>query len=289
MRHFVLLLAALTGCAHDEEAPHRERKPCLTADGLDVKGVQHKDFPLDVLPIALAGLRCVTISFPWHTFGTSTAALDAFADQSTADEIFLRIDLFNATCLRHPALGCHDGDFFAGLTPEEVNTLIENKDPATMLAFTMRLNEIRDYVDNQPHVVTPLISIGLEFNLSKKAAQNLLALVADTWPGVLTVSNPMSGVLDDGATYHEIHGSDVSCGGLVDVVSQDGADIDGPDDDSRFLRGAGTGCFARLLWRAQWQGRSPGLSPTTTPPRDRAISFTREDAEQVNQALRAAQ
>lgn len=291
MRYLVFALALLAACQGGNVTSRLFHEPCVRADGLDVKAVQHEDFPTDVLPVALSGLRCTMLSFPWHTFGTSAAALDAYLASGEAEEVFFRIDLFDATCLRHPELGCHDGNFFQGQTPSEANFLIEQHDAATLDAFRARVREIRDYVlgASGPTIVTPIVSVGLEYNLSDLAVSILLELVEAEWPGVATLSNPVAGVRSNAATHHEIHGEDVSCGGLVDVVSQDGAASNGPLDDGRFLRDSGPNCFSRLLWRPEWQGRDKALSPTTIPPRERTISFTRETALEVNAALRAAQ
>lgn len=259
-------------------ASHESSPKCEKFVGLDVKAIQNPRFP-DVLPIAFDSVSCPAISFPWHTFGTDNSKITAFAN--VPRETLIQIDLFNATCIRNSS--CSTGDLFVGLSTNQVDELIKTRDPETMRVLNVRIGEIRAFANSLPASAHVIVSLALEDNLSIDSAHVLRDLLA----GFVTVSNPVSGIRDDGAEHHKIHGIDVDCS-IADIISQDGG-FDG--DDSVFLD-RGRDCFAALLWRPEWQGRSgageAGDSETLAPPRERDFRFTEDEAKEVNALLKAA-
>lgn len=291
---FPLLVLLFSACRHASDSGPVSHTPdgqafCSNFVGLDVKALQSEKFPKGVLPIALQGVKCPIVSFPWHTFGTSNSAIDELFNLADVGEMVVRVDLYNATCLRNEKLGCHDGDLFQNLTPARLSSLLEARNGDIANTFRARIREIRAFFEKSPSFVSPLISFGLEDNLSAEATQALKLLIDEEWPGVELVSNPMTGVRDDGAEHRERHGVNAKCDELFDVISQDGGSSDGVDSDRAFLRDSDRRCFARLLWRPEWQGRkrdgAGGVTSTSEAPRERTPEFTEVEAQEVNRLL----
>lgn len=283
---FLFLPFFFLGCAGGAE-PTVAPNSCSSFVGLDVKGVQSVNFPSGVLSIALAGVPCSAISFPWATFGDDNTELLEYLNQSVG-ETFLLISLFNATCVRNN--NCAEGDLFQGMTPNRLNVYIEAQQDFVLFPLRARLKEIAQFLSLLPANVTPAISLALEDEFTADAAEIVAALIREELPGVKIVSNPLAGVrLAEYTDHDEVHGLMTRCDGAADIISQDGAIAD--DANDRALLTGDSGCFARFLWRPEWQGRARSgetLLPASAAPRDRQISFTREVAQEVNAKLRAA-
>ena len=198
--------------------------------GLETIAVQSEKFPLGILPVALSGVRCSMISFPYKTFGESDAALDelysAIEADAKAQELAVRVDVYNATCVRNaaknPDLRCFFPDLFAGETPESLDEKIASSDPKIIDILTRRVREMREFFSRAPEKVTPMVAFGREDDLSSAAAVKIRELIEREWPGVATISNPESDVeRSDGATYFEAHSADPTDHPDADILTQD--------------------------------------------------------------------
>ena len=299
MRPIFLLLLAFASCRSSSEdvAGSVAQTPdgkqyCASFLGLDAKAIQSDKFPKGVLPIAFRDIKCPAVSFPWHTFGTNDSVIRELYGLSNVGEFIFRVDLFNATCLRNEKLGCHDGDLFQNYSPERLSNAFAAGSVAEGAILRARIAEIRDFFKGAPDFVTPIISFGLEDNFSSVAAREVRRILLSEWPDVETVSNPMSGVRDDGADHRERHGLDARCDELFDMISQDGGSSDGLAGDRSFLTDRSSRCFARFLWRPEWQGRqrdgNGGVTSTDEAPRERYPRLTPVEAEEINVLLREA-
>ena len=279
---------ALVSCSAPEEVPVPPPAPCTSYVGLDVKAITSPNFPRAALLKAFEGVRCQIVSFPYGTFGDSLDTLDALIEQNRKDptvtELLIRVDLYNATCLRHDS--CAKGDLFWSTKPERLSRIMEKGAPRVLVDRAIALRDMCQATSGKTRC---LVSFGLEDNLSGVAIAKLDAALKAEWSEIELVSNPMSGVRNDGASHHEVHGLASRC--LVfDMISQDGSIAD--DGDTAALFGPSSDCFARMAWRPEWQGRKTGsdgeVVPASVPPRDRKFEFTEEEATKLNGLLKAA-
>jgi hypothetical protein len=208
----------------------------------------------------------------WGTFGNDTSCLKKWFATAPASQHTLEVHLFNGPCIRNKRCEAHE--FGAGLTPRELNRLLESKDPNIIGRLAQRIDEIKFEVQKLARPSDEIIlSTGLEDNFTLKAYQVVATLVKERWP-YSVVRNPVGNLREKGnagADYIELHGatptfaSDARC-----IANLDGTDISMPyrtgvppkpiswEQAQAFMRKYEQQCRITFLWAGEWQGLIPG-------------------------------
>ncbi len=264
IRSFVFLtsflLMMLSVGAPVSAAPHQR--------GIAFFSLLSPQFPCDDALKIFDSTPLPALAILWGTFGTDTACLKKWFAMFPSSQHTLEVHLFNGPCLRNNR--CEASEFGAGLTPRELNSLIESRDAKILNNLSERIDAIKVAIEKLARPSDELIlSTGLEDNFTPKAYQIVATLVKERWPYSI-VRNPVGNLREKGSTgadYIELHGSapnfaaDALC-----IANLDGTDISMPhrmgipprpiswEEAQLFVRKYEQQCRVTFLWAGEWQG-----------------------------------
>jgi hypothetical protein len=233
----------------------------------------------------------------WGTFGTDTSCLRKWFETASEKPHTLEIHLLNGPCIRNKR--CEDSEIGAGLSPKELNRLLEKEDEKLVNTIVNRIKEISTAVKRFARPGDELLlSTGLEDNYSPSAYQVILRLVKENWP-YKVVRNPVGNLRDKsyaGADYLELHGANPSfapddrC-----IANLDGTDISFPHrpgippkpiswkETKAYVDRYSGQCRLTFLWAGAWQGL---LGGSFKAPTARALQVDGRDLELIKGLLR---
>ena len=204
----------------------------------------------------------------WNTFGTSTSCLEQYLESGKLRA--LEIHLVNEVCQRNN--NCGPYEFLYKIPVQTYNRKLKAKKPAFLAKVKKYFMSAADFVARKvPESVTCYISVGLESNLTKEAAQVLVQIAEPLFPACKVVWNP------NGANPHatpmkgtvfELHHSNEPLPAPC-IANLDGEDISFPSrpalispsiDASKLpvIAKRFESCDENFLWIAEYNGLAPG-------------------------------
>lgn len=238
--------------------------------GLSTFALLHPDFPCSKLSKLLSSRTEITsLAILWGTFGNSTKCLDMLPRP-----MHLYIHLSNESCRRMRR--CSTGELHGKWSINRYNVKLANNKPIPKLA--QRVTDILALVQSHPNIKSYNLTLGLEDNLSKKAAANLRtrlislgvnnAIVRNNvesscYAGDLCESHSMFSAIKAPCIYNN-DGMHLSVSGHINATK---------------LQAACT----RLLWFPRWQG----LDGEFVQPMERTFSIPLADRKAVHAIVKA--
>lgn len=241
------------------------------------------------------------VAILWRSFGTATRCLESIKRKAAASpkNWYIEIHLSNEAARRSGRAS--EWDLLPALTMVEYSQSLESPNGETLGAVSSRVRKIGEVVTDLPNTRWGL-TLGLESNLSLKAAKKLRDLIRQWWRYEIVYS-PLTGHpwafggRISGTTY-ELHGySELAATGRNNCIRNgDGTGIahNGPRSPRwRYFTmqqvaewgriGRENSCIL-LFWQDRWQGVD---TENFIPHRDRSFTFDRRDFNLVKKLMRA--
>ncbi len=219
----------------------------------------------------------------WGTFGYSPECVARYLERFRDRPHLLQIHLSNEVCRRNKR--CRENEIEPKLTMRQYNQLLDRRDPNIINQLLERLQLIRAFTNTVKNGNTTLIlSAGLEDNYSASAFRNLLGLLREEWPGMISRNplRPSAGRM--GADFIEAHLLNYDFQGEPCIATQDGV-AGSFAHSAQFILNYHQQCMATILWRNNSQGAGQRV---WRAPLKRAFSIREKEVTEIQKLLRFA-
>lgn len=259
-----LLIAVLAGCIFTIPKTVRAQSNIGTAP----YAIFHPQWPCDSQWEADKTISQLRLAVLWNTFGKSTECLQRYLEDRRLKA--LELHLINEVCQRHNSCGPYE--FTHGISIGQYDQLLRKRDPVLIGKLREYLKEPASFVARYLGEHTAcFVSIGLESNISRRAALVMKEELLTTFPSCTVVWNP-NGVnpaarpIKD--TVFELHHSPSELPSPC-IANLDGEDIDFPLRTAKlspYIRASElsdigkrfSNCLANFLWIAEYNGLKSG-------------------------------
>lgn len=263
-RHTALLIAFLVGCSATLPITAQAQGNIGTAP----YAIFHAQWPCEAQWEADKKVPELRLAVLWNTFGKSTACLQRYLNDSRLKT--LEIHLINEVCQRHNRCGPYE--FAHGLSIKQYETLLRKRDPQLLEKLRMYLQEPAAFLARYLGTHTECyVSIGLESNISRRAALVIKKELRAAFPTCKVVWNP-NGINPSARpikdTTFELHHSSSELPSPC-IANLDGKDVNFPSRPARLSPSIGhtelsptatrfSNCIANFLWIAEYNGLKSG-------------------------------
>lgn len=157
--------------------------------GLQVYGIQHKNFPCDRLIRRLKNVPRINLAFVWGSFGLNNACLKRVIALPSASK-HIEIHLINGSCIRMNRCDPRS-EVLGKINNAQFQTKLLKKDKALKAKIQKLAKTVAAFMRQncQPkYYISPV----LESDLNKAAAVELFKIVKPYFPNAAMVWNPVS-------------------------------------------------------------------------------------------------